>query len=118
MAVPTPNRYSQIIERVFDDNYTNNATSVPFTRAEFAQVADDLGISLPKNLGDVLYSFRYRNPLPASILARQPPGLEWAIFPAGRSKYRFAAVPFATISPTQGVNVTKVPDATPGLIDM
>ena len=38
-AKKTPNRYAQIIERVFFDNYTNGATSVPFTRAEFASVA-------------------------------------------------------------------------------
>ena len=113
-----PTRYAQIIERVFDDNYTPNAQSVEFTRQEFTQVARQLGITPPANLGDVLYSFRYRNPLPDSILRRQPPGLEWVIFPAGRGRYRFAAVPFAAVTPTHGMSVTKIPDATPGLIEM
>lgn len=112
-----PSRYSQIIERVFDDNYVEAAEEVPFTRAEFAAVARDLGITLPDNLGDVLYSFRYRVGLPAAILARQPTGKEWAIFPDGRSKYRFVAVPFATVLPTRGMTITKIPDSTPGLIE-
>lgn len=117
-AQPTPTRYAQIIERVFHDNHSPNAHSVAFTRKEFADVAKQLGIPLPANLGDVLYSFRYRNPLPQSIIQKQPAGLEWVIFPAGRGKYRFAAVPFAAVTPTQGMSVTKIPDATPGLIEM
>lgn len=111
-------RYARIIERVFHDNYKPRARSVPFTRKEFENAAKDLGIPPPANLGDVLYSFRYRNPLPKSILDKQPKGLEWVIFPAGRGKYRFAAVPFAAVTPTLGMSVTKVPDATPGLIEM
>jgi hypothetical protein len=115
-----PNRYSQIIERVFFDHYKRGAKSVPFTRAEFVSIAAALKIRLPSNLGDVLYSFRYRNELPAKIVARQPKGLEWVIFPAKirPAAYRFAAVPFATVIPTPGLTVTKVPDATPGLIEM
>ena len=67
-----------------------------------------------------LYSFRYRNELPAKVLAKQPTGLVWVIFPAKirPSAYRFAAVPFATVNPTPGLTVTKIPDATPGLIDL
>jgi hypothetical protein len=113
-----PTRYAQLIERVFFDNYKQRSRSVPFTREELADAAKDMGIKLPKNLGDLLYSFRYRNELPKSVLDKQPKGLEWAIFPNGRSKYRFAAVPFATITPTQGLAVTKIPDATPSIIDM
>jgi hypothetical protein len=116
---PAATRYAQIIERVFLDNYTPGATSVGFTRDEFATTAAALGIDLPKNLGDVLYSFRYRVGLPLEIMDRQPAGLEWVIFPAGRTptRYRFAAVPFATVVPTIGMTVTKIPDATPGLIE-
>jgi hypothetical protein len=79
------NRYSQIIERIFLSHYQDGATDVPFDRTEIVQVAADLGIALPKNLGDVLYSFRYRVPLPESIRARAPRGQEWIIRPAGRS---------------------------------
>jgi hypothetical protein len=114
------NRYVQIIERVFANNYAEGAHSVEFTRKEFASVAKSLKIKLPSNLGDVLYSFRYRAELPEAVLDRQPAGLEWVIFPAQYrpATYRFVAVPFATIKPTQGLTVTKIPDATPGIIEM
>jgi hypothetical protein len=110
-------RYAQIIERVFLANYEKGATSVRFTRAELTAAARELKIQLPKNLGDAPYTFRYRVGLPLAILDRQPEGLEWAIFPDGRSKYRFAAVPLATILPRQGLAVTKILDATPGIIE-
>jgi hypothetical protein len=48
------NRYSRIIERIFLSNYQEGATEVAFERAEIARVAAELGIVLPKNLGDVL----------------------------------------------------------------
>ncbi len=113
-------RYAQIIERVFLDNYVVGAQEVEFSRSEIRSVAETLGIKLPSNLGDVLYSFRYRYELPLPVVERQPKGLEWAIFPANYrpAAYKFVAVPFSTISPRLGVSVTKVPDATPGLIDM
>lgn len=119
-AKKKPSRYARIIERVFLDNFKRGAKSVPFTRAEFAVVASRLGIKLPSNLGDILYSFRYRYGLPQSILDKQPRGLQWAIFPANYrpAAYKFVAVPFTAITPTQGLSVTKIPDATPGIIDM
>ena len=110
-------RYAQMIERVFLENYEEGSRSVRFSREQLVHVAESLRIALPKNLGDTLYTFRYRVGLPQAILDRQPPGLQWAIFPDGRSKYRFAAVPLATILPRPGLAVTKIPDATPGLIE-
>lgn len=72
--------------------------------------------ALPKNLGDVVYSFRYRTILPESVRAQAPEGQEWIIRPAGRSRYRFVATAFATIRPNELLAETKVPDATPGVI--
>lgn len=119
-AARGPTRYARIIERIFHDNYAPAGREVPFTREEFVSVAQALGIKPPSNLGDVLYSFRYRAALPESILKKQPRGLEWVIFPdrIRPAGYRFVAVPFATVAPTQGLRVTKVPDATPGIIEM
>ena len=50
-----PNRYTKILEAIFTKHFKNNATEIEFERTEFSQVADELGITLPKNLGDVLY---------------------------------------------------------------
>ncbi len=71
---------------------------------------------LPKNLGDIIYSFKYRNDLPARVRAKAPSGTEWVIVNAGRGRYRFEARTVTTITPTPRLAVTKVPDATPGLV--
>ncbi|MBA2276736.1 MAG: endonuclease, partial [Chloroflexia bacterium] len=53
-----PNRYARIIERVFFSHYTDGSREVSFERDEFVRAAQDLGIALPKNVGDLIYSFR------------------------------------------------------------
>jgi len=75
-----------------------------------------LRIKLPKNLGDVIYTFRYRGSLPEVIRAKAPPGSEWIIVPAGRGKYSFEATTVSRIAPHEGLTETRVPDATPGII--
>ena len=69
-----------------------------------------------KNIGDVPYSFRYRNDLPDSILATQPDGREWIIEGAGKGRYRFKLVRKTRILPRDDLVVIDVPDATPELI--
>lgn len=112
-----PNRYAQLIEHIFDSHYTEGATEVVFEREEIQAAAQDLGIVLPKNLGDLIYSFRYRTALPFSVQAKAPPGHQWVIRSAGRSRYRFVATTaVTTITPDAMLSETKVPDATPGVI--
>ncbi len=113
-----PNRYMQIIERIFLSIHKKGEQEVLFRRSDIEEAATTLGITLPKNIGDVIYSFRYRIPLPPSILKRAPKGKEWIIRPAGRGTYRFVATGVAQIAPTKHMAETKVPDATPGLISM
>ena len=112
------NRYAQIIERIFFNHYTEGATEVCFERSEIETVAQELHINLPKNLGDIVYSFRYRVALPAAIRKKAPEDKEWIIRPAGRSKYCFALVAEHNIMPQAMRAETKVPDATPGLVAM
>lgn len=116
MAKPSQNRYSQIIERIFLGHYTAGALEVEFGREEIERVARELGIALPKNLGDVIYSFRYRVALPETIRSLAPEGQSWIIRPAGRSRYRFVATTMASIIPTAMMAETKIPDATPAMI--
>ncbi|MGH8556001.1 MAG: hypothetical protein ACRESZ_00795, partial [Methylococcales bacterium] len=82
-------RYKALIEKVFFDRYKTGEQIVYFEREEMVTAADELGIRLPKNLGDVVYSIRYRTPMPDGILKIQPKGMEWIIEGAGRSKYVF-----------------------------
>lgn len=110
------NRYSQIIEKIFERNYTEGATEVLFEREDLVRTTQELNIPLPKNLGDIVYSFRYRVPLPESIRARAPKGLEWVIRPVGQARYKFALASLPRITPTELMAETKIPDATPGII--
>lgn len=112
------NRYLQIIASIFDKHYQRGATEIDFTCDEIVSAAQRLKIVLPKNLGDVLYSFRYRAELPASITRRATAGHEWIIRPAGRALYRFVLTPkgAANIKPSAVLAETKVLDSTPGVI--
>lgn len=56
-AKKEPNRYSKIIERIFLKYYKEGAREVIFEREDIEKVAKELKIKLPKNLGDVIYSF-------------------------------------------------------------
>ena len=112
------NRYTQIIERIFLEHYQEGAQEVCFEREDIVRVANDLRIDLPKNLGDLIYSFRYRGTLPETVRNYAPAGREWIIRPAGRARYCFTARVLATIVPSQLLAETKIPDATPGIIGM
>ena len=110
------NRYQAIIERVFFDHYAIKATEFEFTRDEFVEIADSLQIVLPKNVGDVIYSFRYRNELPDSIRHTAANDREWIIEGAGRARYRFKQVRLNRIAPREELITIKIPDATPEII--
>ena len=110
-------RYKSLIEKVFFGRYVVGEQSVAFEREDLVTAASELGMRLPKNLGDVIYSIRYRTPMPASILKIQPKGMEWIIEGAGRSKYVFQLVRINRIVPNQALIVVKIPDATPEIVN-
>lgn len=110
------NRYQAIIEKIFFDHYEEGRTSLDFVRTEIEDAAGVLGVKLPKNLGDVIYSMRFRTDLPARVLATQPEGMEWVIELAGRSRYRFSLVKINRILPREDLARIDIPDATPELI--
>lgn len=112
------NRYTQIIEHIFHAHYHLGDARVPFARKEFQEVASQLKIQLPKNLGDLVYTFRYRAALPGSLRATAPQGQMWIIRPAGRSLYEFVLVKDLPIVVNEMLIETKVPDATPGIVSM
>jgi hypothetical protein len=114
------NRYRQLLEHIFFDkdfgSYKRGVRAIEFKREDLERAADVLKIKLPKNPGDVLYSFRYRTSLPRTILETQPKGTEWIIDGAGRARYRFALVPSNRILPNSALRAIKIPDATPEII--
>lgn len=110
------NRYAALIEKIFFDNYEDGATSIDFVREDIEAAAAELEIDLPKNLGDVIYSFRFRTPFPASVVELQPEGMEWLIELAGRARYRFSLVKLSRIVPNPELVTIAVPDSTPEII--
>ncbi|MEZ4865962.1 MAG: hypothetical protein R3C14_31900 [Caldilineaceae bacterium] len=110
------NRYTQIIERIFFQHYQPGDTEVSFERSEINEAAIALGLKQISNVGDAVYSFRFRIDLPDRIKRTAPHGLEWIIRQAGISRYKFVLTKFVNITPTDGLVVTKIPEATPGII--
>jgi hypothetical protein len=113
---PTQSRYHQLIERVFFDSYKKGVSEIAFERRALKTAAKALGIELPDNLGDVIYSIRFRTPMPAKILATQVGGREWIIELDGRSKYRFRLAKVNRVVPNPNLSVIKIPDNTPEII--
>src|ERR1035438_5032063 len=98
-------RYTRIIEAIFNRYWKKGKTEFGFERDELIQVCRELKIEVPKNLGDVIYTFRYRRSLPASILATQPANRGWLILGDGDARYRFRLNKLTHIRPTHGLLV-------------
>lgn len=110
------NRYEVLILTIFRNHHKRGLGDFEFQRSELETVAEQLGVKLPKNLGGVMYSFRYRRGLPEEILATETRGKEWVIEPAGRARYRFRLAKVSRIIPRDDLVATKIPDATPEII--
>ena len=113
---PARNRYEVLILTIFRNHHTRGIGDFEFERSELEAVAEQLAIKLPKNLGDLIYSFRYRSALPEEILSTATLGREWIIEPAGRAKYRFRLAKVSRIIPRGDLIATKIPDSTPEII--
>jgi len=111
-----PNRYEKLIEKVFLAHYRDGAEEVRFERTDIEEAATTLRMKLPKNLGDVIYSFRFRTDFPESVTSRAPAGKSWVIRLVGRARYCFVASKLTVVTPRNDMACTKVPDATPGMI--
>lgn len=111
------NRYARLIETIFLASFRKGIKEVRFEREDLISTAKKLKIALPKNLGDIVYSFRYRSNLPTSIMKTAPSGLEWVIRPVGQAKYMFSLSSMPRIIPSKMFAETKIPDATPGIIN-
>ena len=109
------NAYEKIMLHVFE-RFRNGVADFEFDRNALIEAVDALDIKRPGNIGDVIYSFRYRNDLPDAILETQPRGLYWLILGAGKARYRFHLGPVLFFKPTAGLMVRKIPDATPQII--
>lgn len=109
--------YEQIITQIFEERYTEGAEMVFFERPAIAEAARTLGLDPPKNLGDLIYSYKFRRSLPAAIQATAPEDREWVLVNKGRAQYAFELRTEARITPDEMLVVAKIPDATPGIVE-
>jgi hypothetical protein len=107
--------YADIIQHIFFQYFKKGMEEFEFERDEIEQAAKTLGVPRPKNLGDVIYAFRYRRLLPQSVLDTQT-DRHWLLLGAGDARYRFRLSKLIHIEPTKGLLVRKIPDATPQII--
>lgn len=108
--------YSRIIASIFDKHHRPEAVEVPFGREEIVETAVSLGLPRPKNLGDVIYTFRFRRQLPDSIRATAPKDREWIIRQRGDALYAFVLVRPPRLEPRSDLAQIRIPNSTPGLI--
>lgn len=111
-------RYAQIFDKLFADRFQAGQTEVGFVREDIEKICVDLGIPQPKNLGDVIYSFRHRVELPENIQNTAPEGFEWIIEGDGRAQYKFKLHKISRILPREDQALIKIPDATPEIISL
>lgn len=114
--MPEPSLYEQILTKVFLDNLVEGSEQVDFVGQDLIDAADQLGIRRPRNFSDITYSFRYRGVKPSAIAQTEPEGKKWIIRGTGRGFYQFALVPASPILPNPNLAITKIPDATPGIV--
>lgn len=112
------NRYQRIIEHVFLQKFRKGASEVRFNRGDIEAATKALGLPPVKNLGDLIYTFRYRAELPEAVRAKCPAGNEWRIVPDGTARYRFKSALPVHILPNPRLAEIKVPNATPAIIEM
>jgi hypothetical protein len=110
--------YKLILTYLFFAHYDpKTKTTTPFHREEIVGAAAELGVDLPKNKGDVVYSQRFRADMPNKIAAVTPKGHEWRLESVGASRYQFKLLEGSSrILPRTDAVAIKVPDATPEII--
>src|SRR6266404_134413 len=109
-------RYDAVVSELFRRHYKPKSNSFDFERAELLDIIQALKLVSIKNLGDILYTYRFRREFPSSITETATPGLEWAIKLAGRGRYKFRLGPPSRIIPRPDMAAIKVPDSTPEII--
>ena len=116
--------YNQIIAEIFRRNRTPGATRFSFSRADLLSAARKFGIveldgdekTIAKNLGDIVYTYRFRKDFPIEILKEAPKGKMWIIVGKGDALYEFRLITQPSVQADPDLVVTKIHDATPEIV--
>jgi hypothetical protein len=111
-------RYDQIMVQIFKDHYRADRREIVFGREDLTKASKKLGIAAPKNLGDIVYSYRYRKDLPEEIRAVSKGEEGWILVPRGTARYALVMHPKGgLIEAPECMYAIKIPDATPEIIE-
>jgi hypothetical protein len=110
------NAYARIVTLLFEQKYRRGKKTVGFLRSDIEAAAKELGLEVPKNLGDVIYSVRYRQGMPAAVAKTAPKGYEWRIVSVGKALHEFQLAKAVAIKPNPSIARIKIPNATPGIV--
>jgi len=113
----TKNIYVRIIEDIFFSKFKPKKREVKFKREDIIRSCKRLNIKIPKNLGDLIYTFRFRSLLPDRIRETAAKDHEWIIRLSGTAADRFSQVPIINLEPNKNMITIKVPDATPSIVE-
>ena len=111
-----------VIKDIFTQRFKSGITRVPFSRSDLLEAAKQFAApgeseqARDKNLGDILYTFRFRRDFPEEILGTAPKGKIWVILGTGISKYELRLITKPNLSPSPNWVVTKVHDSTPEIV--
>lgn len=88
MSAKKLNRYQALVASLFHGRYSVGIENLPFTRQELIAKADELKIEMPKNPGDVLYSFRYSRSRRRAARTASPASRRSKTSPAAPKSFR------------------------------
>lgn len=111
------NLYDHIMSYIFKEKYDGNGSPVTFTRDDVVAACEAMDMDIPKNIGDFVYSYRYRKELPESIRSTAPMDMSWIIRGDGSARYTMSlSKEIANIAPNENLYTIKIPDATPEIV--
>ncbi|HVZ80907.1 MAG TPA: endonuclease [bacterium] len=107
---------TKILDKIFFSKFKKGVEKVEFERTEITDVCKKMKLSPPKNLGSLIYGFRYRDKSARKIRATAPSGKFWVLLGAGKGRYAFVLRDLSYIIPKEGLEIIEIADSTPGLV--
>jgi hypothetical protein len=116
--------YNQIISDIFRRNRKLGATRFDFSRSDLLDAARRFGIAelegdektIAKNIGDIVYTYRFRKDFPSDIVQEAPKGKMWIIVGKGDAQYEFRLITQPSIRADPSLAATRIHDATPEIV--
>ena len=115
--------YGDVISRVFELHFKPGCKRFDFARTDLLVAMQNMGLDLTgdektvaRNIGDIIYSFRFRRDFPETILKTAPSGKMWIILGRGDAKYEFRLITEPKLAMDEALPVSKLHDATPEIV--